>query len=246
MKIAIAGKGGAGKTTVSGTIARALGQSGRRVLALDADVNPMLGISLGVGPDETERLAGIRQALDGGKIEHAKSAQEVVDRFGADAPDGVRLIVASRVDGLDSGCACCGVTPDALLDALDASDRAVICDLEAGVGTLTKMKPGAADVVLVVTNPTTKAIEVARRAAESADAKGARVVVIANRVQDERDREMIRTALDGYDLVEVPEDPVIAAADRDGVAPVDLGGDGPGLRAIRELGGKLPGFATAA
>ena len=60
MKLAVAGKGGAGKTTVSGTIARVLARSGQTVLALDADVNPMLGISLGVGPEETERLAGMR------------------------------------------------------------------------------------------------------------------------------------------------------------------------------------------
>lgn len=244
MKVAVAGKGGAGKTTVSGTIARALARSGLKVLALDADVNPMLGVSLGVGPDETERLAGIRQALDGGKVEHASSAEEVVQRFGADAPDGVRLIVASRVDGLDSGCACCGVTPDALLNALDGSDRAVVCDLEAGVGTLTKMKEGAADVVLVVANPTAKSIEVARRAADSAAAKRARVIVIANRVETDEDRETIRAALGTHEIIEVPEDPSVALADRDGVAPIDVAEDAPGVGAIRALGERLPALAA--
>jgi CO dehydrogenase maturation factor len=244
MKIAVAGKGGAGKTTVSGTVARELARSGRRVVALDADVNPMLGVSLGVGPEDTERLAGIRQALDGGKIEHAESAEEVVERFGADAPDGVRLIVASRVDGLDSGCACCGVTPDALLGALDAEDRAIVCDLEAGVGTLTKMKEGAADVVLVVANPTAKSIEVARRAADSAAAKKARVVVIANRVESNEDRAAIRSALGEHEIVEVPEDSSVTRADLDGVAPIDVDENGPGVGAIRELSERLPALAV--
>ena len=172
MKLAVAGKGGAGKTTVSGTIARELARSGQTVLALDADVNPMLGISLGVGPEETERLAAIRQSLQEDETDHAESVGELVERFGADAPDGIRLVVTSRVDGIDSGCACCGVTPDGLLNELDGEDRAVVCDLEAGVGTLTKMNDGAVDVVLVVVNPTAKSIEVGRRAADSAVAKG--------------------------------------------------------------------------
>jgi CO dehydrogenase maturation factor len=239
MKLAVAGKGGAGKTTVSGTIARALAQSGQKVLALDADVNPMLGISLGVGPKETERLAGIRQALQDGDIEHAESVNALVERFGADAPDGIRLVVASRVDGIDSGCACCGVTPDGLLNELDDSDRAVICDLEAGVGTLTKMKEGAVDVVLVVVNPTAKSIEVARRAIDSAVAKKARVIMVANRVRDDEDRTAIRSAFQGHEIVEVPEDPVVVHADREGLAPIDVGDQGPGVNAIRSLGQRL-------
>ena len=103
MKIAVVGKGGAGKTTVSGTVARALGQRGRPVLALDADVNPMLGISLGVGPERTEALAGARQALDAGEAEHQPTAEGMIDTFGADAPDGVRLVVISRIDQYDPG-----------------------------------------------------------------------------------------------------------------------------------------------
>jgi CO dehydrogenase maturation factor len=101
MKIVVAGKGGAGKTTVAGTVARALARKGRPVLALDADSNPMLGISLGVGPKETERLAGIRQALDAGEVDHQPTAEGMIDAFGTDAPDGVRLVVVSRIDAVD-------------------------------------------------------------------------------------------------------------------------------------------------
>ncbi len=103
MKIAVAGKGGAGKTTTAGTLARALARSGLTVLALDADTNPMLGVSLGVGPEETDILVGVRQGLDEGKVEHEPSIQGMVDTFGADAPDGVRLVVCSRIDRPDPG-----------------------------------------------------------------------------------------------------------------------------------------------
>lgn len=103
MKIAVVGKGGAGKTTVAGTLARALARQGQNVLALDADINPMLGISLGVGPEGTEALIALRQALDAGDGEHQPTAERMIDAFGADAPDGVRLVVVSRVDQYDPG-----------------------------------------------------------------------------------------------------------------------------------------------
>ena len=103
MKVAVAGKGGSGKTTVSGTLARVLARSGHEVLALDADANPMLGISLGVGPEETDRLLGVRQSIDAGEVEHQESVEALVATCGTDAPDGVRLVVASRLDRPDPG-----------------------------------------------------------------------------------------------------------------------------------------------
>lgn len=103
MKIIVAGKGGVGKTTISGTIARSLARSGQSVLALDADNNPMLGISLGVGPQRTDELMTLRQALDAGEVAHRPSPASAIETFGADAPDGVRLVVLSRIDRADPG-----------------------------------------------------------------------------------------------------------------------------------------------
>jgi CO dehydrogenase maturation factor len=103
MKVAVVGKGGAGKTTVSGTLARALGRSGHPVLALDADANPMLGISLGLGPERTDALVAARQALDEGEGEHQPTAEGIIEAFGTDAPDGVRLVVVARLDQYDPG-----------------------------------------------------------------------------------------------------------------------------------------------
>ena len=101
MKILVAGKGGAGKTAVAGTLARALARAGESVIGLDCDANPMLGVSLGVGADETERLVAVRQALDEGEVEHQPTAKGIVTTFGTDAPDGVRLVVVSRIDNVD-------------------------------------------------------------------------------------------------------------------------------------------------
>ncbi len=112
MKIAVVGKGGSGKTTTSGVLARTLSRQGRSVIALDCDTNPNLGISLGLGDGETERLAAMRQSLDTlnalddegtGTDEHARTWTELVDRFGSDAPDGVRLAVVSRIENPEPG-----------------------------------------------------------------------------------------------------------------------------------------------
>ncbi|MFN2388218.1 MAG: AAA family ATPase [Actinomycetota bacterium] len=103
MKLAVAGKGGSGKTTISGTLARSLARTGHTVIALDCDTNPMLGVSLGVGPEETDRLVTVRQGLDDGEVEHQPTIQGMVETFGTDAPDGVRLVVVSRIDSADPG-----------------------------------------------------------------------------------------------------------------------------------------------
>lgn len=235
MKIAVAGKGGAGKTTVAGTVARELSRAGHSVLALDADTNPMLGISLGVGPEETYRLLAVRQGLDEGELEHQQSVEAMIATFGTDAPDGVRLVVALRDALVDPGCACCGMTPQQLLGELDDQRRIVICDMEAGLGAV--VRAAKADVVLVVAEPSVKSIDVAVRIAAAAGE--AEVIIVANRVRDESDLEAIREALGDYEIAVVPEDPAIARADRDGRAPLDVGPDAPGVTAISRLAERL-------
>jgi len=104
VRLAVVGKGGSGKTTTSAVVARTLARRGVPVVALDCDSNPNLGISLGLGDDETERLVSMRQALDEGAEEHAPSWDQLLDRFGSDAPDGVRLAVVTRIQNPEPGC----------------------------------------------------------------------------------------------------------------------------------------------
>ncbi len=104
MKIAVVGKGGSGKTTTSAIIARVLARHGAALVALDGDTNPNLGLSLGVGIEETERLVGMRQALDAAEGEHAADWDSLLDLFGSDGPDGVRFAVVSQIDNPEPGC----------------------------------------------------------------------------------------------------------------------------------------------
>jgi CO dehydrogenase maturation factor len=103
MRVAVVGKGGSGKTTTAAVLARTLARRGLAVVALDCDSNPNLGISLGLGEDETERLTAMRQALDEGEEEHAPTWQELIERFGSDAPDGVRLAVVTAIQNPEPG-----------------------------------------------------------------------------------------------------------------------------------------------
>jgi CO dehydrogenase maturation factor len=106
VKVAVSGKGGSGKTTIVGIVARVLAEQGRTVLAVDADTNPNLGISLGLGVDTTFGLIAARQALDETppeEREHATTMEELIERFGAEGPDGIRLVQVSKVDHPNPG-----------------------------------------------------------------------------------------------------------------------------------------------
>lgn len=240
MKIAVVGKGGSGKTTTAAILARSFARLGHRTLALDCDSNPNLGISLGLGEQATERVVAVREAVDTGERPHAESLDQVVDVFGVDAPDGVRLAVVSAIENPDPGCPCCGISPEQTLGQLSSSDLVVVADFEAGLGTVMRLDGQPVDVVVVVVEPMAKSIEVGRRACELVDASGlGRVVVVANRLRDEDDRHRVEGAFPGVEVVAVPDDPAVVTAERAGEAPLDSAPQAPAVRALVHLASKL-------
>lgn len=134
------------------------------------------------------------------------------------------------------------MSPEQLLGELETDSGIVVSDLEAGVGTLVRMQPGVADLIVVVAEPTTRSIETARRAAAIASER-AEVVVVANRVSSDADADAVRSELRDYEVVVVPEDPAISNADKDGLAPIDVAPDSPGVRAIAALAERAGGAA---
>ena len=116
----------------------------------------------------------------------------------------------------------------------------MIADLEAGIGTLTRLGDRGVDAVLVVVEPTPKSLEVGARAADLARHKSlGRVVVVASRVRGDDDLAAVKAAFPGYDVVPVPDDPAIMEADREGVAPLDATPDSPAVRRLVELAESL-------
>jgi CO dehydrogenase maturation factor len=110
-KIAIAGKGGSGKTTIAGTLARLLARRGHTVWAIDADSNPNLAITLGIAREQAPALAPMPRTLLEERIDGegrksmalATPPAEIVERFGVPAGDGVRLLLMGRVDHAGAG-----------------------------------------------------------------------------------------------------------------------------------------------
>lgn len=106
MRIAIAGKGGTGKTTISGTLARVLARQGHKVLAIDADTTPNLAVILGVPPATADEIIALprnmmeRQTLPDGssKTVFVADSEKVISQHSAVGPDGVRLLVMGKVN----------------------------------------------------------------------------------------------------------------------------------------------------
>ena len=129
-----------------------------------------------------------------------------------------------------------------MLGNVDFRETVVIADLEAGIGTLTRLDNKGVDLVLVVVERSAKSLEVGMRAAELAKEKATgRVIVVANRIRDDDDLAAVRATFPDNDVVPVPDDPAIIEADRKGVAPLDMAPDAPAVRALVELAsGLLP------
>ncbi len=112
----------------------------------------------------------------------------------------------------------------------------VIADLEAGIGTLTRLPPHSIDVIVVVVEPTPRSIDVAQRAASIARERGnGAVIIVANRVVDAADETRVADAFPGHPIVHVPFDQAIADADRAGRSPLDTAADSAGVIALMRV-----------
>jgi CO dehydrogenase maturation factor len=110
LKIAVAGKGGSGKTTIAATLARILARRGHRVTALDGDPNPNLGVALGMSREQLEALVRVPKEIMEVKEEGerrtlvlTRPAGEVAAEYGTAGPDGVNLMVMVGVDHAGAG-----------------------------------------------------------------------------------------------------------------------------------------------
>jgi CO dehydrogenase maturation factor len=124
-----------------------------------------------------------------------------------------------------------------LLGELEAkTGRVVVADLEAGVGTISRLDKGDVDLLVLVVEPYAKSLEVGRRALEIAREVGIEeVLVVASRVVDDDDVRMVSRRLTGVPVMAVPEDPAVLEADRVGVAPIDQTPHGPAVTAISQV-----------
>ena len=126
-----------------------------------------------------------------------------------------------------------------MLGLAEEGDGVVVADFEAGIGTLTRLgKP--VDAILVVVEPTKKSLEVGSRGAALARADDlGPVLVIANRIRDEADREAVRVAFPDDETIFIDDDPAVEEADRQGRSPVDTAADGAAVTALEAVAALL-------
>ena len=249
LRIAVAGKGGAGKTTLSSTLARLMARRGHQVMVIDGDSNPNVAVALGVDRQTAGALVPLPTGLVSRKLNGATAlidpVPDVMARFGTTGPDGVQVVLMAMPAHADEGCLCSAhATVSGMLADVSATDNLVaILDLEASPEHLSRGTTRHVDALLLVVEPYYRSYETARRmAALAAELPISRVAVIANKLRSPEDAQAIAEFCDRYDLNldgELPFGTEVLDADRDGVPLLDYDPSGPVVAAVSKVADRL-------
>lgn len=258
MKIAVAGKGGVGKTTLAGTLACLLYRRGLKVLAVDADPNANLAYTLGLTAEEAERIVpisenwslieektGVKPESYGGIFRLSFTVDDIITRYAVETPCGVNLLVMGVVRGAAEGCMC---PANAMIRALlrhilVRRGEAVVADMEAGTEHLGRGTARHIDGMLVVVEPSAKSLETARRIRNLAAQLGVgRILLVGNKVMSEKDEAAIRGFADRNHipvLGMIPYDPAVRDADLSGEPPLLAAPSAPAVREMEAICDRL-------
>ena len=261
MKIAIAGKGGVGKTFVSGTLARLLAQAGYSVLVIDADPNINTASSIGISAEVAEKIVplsdnddlilektGVAPGKSYGQIFRlTPTVNDIVEDFGVVGPDGVKLLVMGTVKGGDTGCMC---PSNALIRVLIQHlliqrKEVLVMDMVAGLEHLGRGTARRMDAMLVVVEPRMKSIDTVRRIISlAADIEIKEVLAVGNKIRNATERTFIEGKLKELEIpivAYIPYDDSVAESDMLGKAPIDYDPEAPSIKAVAGLVGFLEG-----
>jgi len=242
LRIAVAGKGGAGKSLISGTMARLLARHDRQVLALDSDLQPGLALSLGAAvPAEPPLLAAAEKDEDGRwRLRKGIGPVRAVQRYTTAAPDGVRLLQAGKTT--DEGLAPLMGAIHAFYKVIHRLDEAgslrdwtILGDLPAGPRQVAFDWAPYAEHFLLVVEPTWPSMLTARRVMRIVRIREeVTVSAVLNKATSEADVDRVRAF--GFEpLAVVPADDAVRDAERRGVALLDHAPGSPAVAAIARL-----------
>jgi len=247
MKIAITGKGGVGKTTLAGTLARLLARDGMDVLAIDADPDMNLASALGIDEPplpltEYEDLIDERAGGPAGMFKLNPKVDDVVERFGVVGPDGVRMLVMGTVDRGGSGCMCpaSSFLRALLRHVVLKESSVVIMDMEAGIEHLGRGTTRGIDLMIVVVEPGARSLETAERIKRlGTDIGVTKFAAVINKAGEE-DLGAVESRLENMGvpvLGTIPYDSSLVKADLAGRSPVEE--EGAAMAAIEGIKDRL-------
>jgi CO dehydrogenase maturation factor len=254
-KIAVSGKGGVGKTTVAGILARLLGREKEMVLVIDADPDSNMASALGVPRDKREGLTPLSKMFDlieertgarpgesfGGMFSLNPKVDDLVDRFGIEGKDSVKLLVLGTISSGGGGCFC---PENSLLKAfmrhvLFEKEQFVIMDMEAGIEHLGRGTAKHVDVLVVVVEPGMRSIETAGRIKSLAGDIGVKkIIAVLNKTGSSEEEELIRKELEAIDIplvAVIPYSKGIISSDLQGISPLDVEDNKEVIKGISDL-----------
>lgn len=238
MKIAVTGKGGVGKTTLTSLLAYSYSDAGYQVLAIDADPSPCLGQALGFPPEKLAELTpivkmdelifertGAQPGTTGGYFKLNPRVDDIPDRFSTEHR-GIKLLEMGAVEMGGAGCIC---PESAMLRSLTTHvillrDEVVLMDMYAGVEHLGRATASAVDAMLIVVEPTLRSLGTADQIRSLAeDINLSQLYLVGSKVRDDEDRAFIEANAPGLPVIGyLQEDPLVLKADREGKTVYDL------------------------
>jgi CO dehydrogenase maturation factor len=237
VKLAITGKGGVGKTTLTALLAQAWADMGRQVLAVDADPSPCLAGALGFPADLRARLhpiaemdtlieerTGAKPGTTGGFFTLNPRVDDIPERFSV-VHRGVRLLEMGSVDLGGSGCICpeSAMLKTLFTHLLFRKDDVLLLDMYAGVEHLGRATVDFVDGMLVVVEPTRRSLGTAAQIRKLAQDIGlTRLYLVGNKVRNDEEQRFLQAEAGDMPLLGVlPADLNVQEADRLGIPVYD-------------------------
>ena len=238
MKIAISGKGGVGKTTLAGVLARMLADQGRKVLAIDADPDANLSSAIGLPKEDLQRLSpiaamtslieertGAKKGTYGAMFKLNPKVDDLPDEMGV-TYQGVKLLLLGCIPQGGGGCFC----PENILlknlvrHILVQREEALIIDMEAGLEHLGRGSTGYVDALIIVVEPGQRAMNTARQIKKlGEDLHIKNTMIVGNKVTSDEDRRIIEESLPDFPILgHMSFNPRVIQADREGKSPYDI------------------------